>query len=188
MTSACGCMRGQSSVWLHERTVRQRRPSQADGLSQLGVMRRLQTAVWIKQSQQLDAEEHLRQTVHRQAYKQYQLACQSARPLPWKPPLPGHCRCAADLPPPWLPSWALLRCKALLCGAACEESNWLAITWTARMQSRRPQQNRAPAATSQARIAKDKTTEQAASSLPMGVERRHGATTMAAAPSATRRP
>ena len=43
-------------MWLHERIVGQKMLSQADGLSQLAVMRCLRTAVWIKQSQQLDAE------------------------------------------------------------------------------------------------------------------------------------
>ena len=57
LTSICGCMRDSqtedavASGWVEP--------------TRLPVMCRLQTAVWIKQRQQRDAEEHLKRKIHR---------------------------------------------------------------------------------------------------------------------------
>ena len=151
-------------MWLHERTAGQRMLSQADGLSQLAVMRL--PPFGSNRVSSLMLKEHMKQTLHRQAKQKHYSACQSDRPLPWKAPLPGHCRCAADLLLHWLPLWAPQRWSVLRCAAACVESSRQKTTWSVHA-SHRPRRLQGPVAGSQARIAKAERAMAPASSLRM---------------------
>ena len=175
VTSICGCTRDTqtedavASGWLEP--------------TWLPVMCRLQTAVWIKHRQQLDAEEHLKQTVQRQAKEQHRPACLSDRPLPWKPPLPGQCRCVADLLLRWLPLW-VPQCWALpRCAAAFVESNRPEITWNGR-RPQLPLKHSSRVGAGQARIAKGKQSASHANMLQMAAEAPRMEATVAVAVSA----